>query len=142
MIPCDVLKGVRPRAMEAKMKKLALFLLAAVSVAGTAAAVSAQSLGGNPYYDNPALDYRVQYRERYYDDDGYRRRYRRDYVGGYYGAIGGGWNTWNSCPPNYTIQDGVCKPYLGGYGGGWNTWNGCPPHYTIQGGRCLPYRGP
>jgi hypothetical protein len=23
---------------------------------------------------------------------------------------------------------------------GWNTWNGCPPDWTIQGGRCAPYR--
>jgi hypothetical protein len=37
---------------------------------------------------------------RYYD-------YYRGPVGG------GGWNTWNGCPPNYTIQDGVCKPYRG-----------------------------
>jgi len=28
------------------------------------------------------------------------------------------------------------------YGGGWDTWNGCPPLYTIQGGVCKPYRGP
>jgi hypothetical protein len=21
--------------------------------------------------------------------------------------------TWNNCPPNYTVQDGVCKPYRG-----------------------------
>jgi hypothetical protein len=27
-------------------------------------------------------------------------------------------------------------------GGGWNTWNGCPPGYTIQGGNCAPYKGP
>ena len=29
-----------------------------------------------------------------------------------------------------------------GGGGGWNTYNGCPPGYTIQGGNCAPYRGP
>jgi hypothetical protein len=23
------------------------------------------------------------------------------------------YNTWNGCPPRYTIQDGVCKPYTG-----------------------------
>jgi len=23
------------------------------------------------------------------------------------------WRTWNNCPPNYTIQDGLCKPYRG-----------------------------
>jgi hypothetical protein len=22
--------------------------------------------------------------------------------------------TWNNCPPNYTVQDGLCKPYRGG----------------------------
>jgi len=27
------------------------------------------------------------------------------------------------------------------YGGGFNTWNGCPPNYTVQGGVCKPYRG-
>ena len=32
----------------------------------------------------------------------------------YYGyGGGGGYNTWNGCPPNFTIQDGVCKPYRG-----------------------------
>jgi len=30
-------------------------------------------------------------------------------------------------------------PY--GYGGG-QTWNGCPPGYTVQGGNCAPYQGP
>ncbi|HEY2186725.1 MAG TPA: hypothetical protein VGH39_17170 [Xanthobacteraceae bacterium] len=24
-----------------------------------------------------------------------------------------GFRTWNNCPPTYTIQDGVCKPYSG-----------------------------
>lgn len=38
----------------------------------------------------------------------YRRYY--DYAPGYYG---GGYATWNGCPPNFTIQDGVCKPYRG-----------------------------
>jgi len=26
------------------------------------------------------------------------------------------------------------------YGGGWRTWNGCPPRWTVQGGVCKPYR--
>jgi hypothetical protein len=29
-----------------------------------------------------------------------------------------------------------------GGGGGWDTWNGCPPGYTVQGGNCAPYKGP
>jgi hypothetical protein len=34
---------------------------------------------------------------------------------GYGGPVYGGrrWRTWNGCPPNFTIQDGVCKPYRG-----------------------------
>jgi len=35
------------------------------------------------------------------------------YYNYYRGPVGGGWNTWNGCPPYYTIQDGVCKPYRG-----------------------------
>lgn len=31
----------------------------------------------------------------------------------YRGPVGGGWYTYNGCPPHYTIQDGVCKPYRG-----------------------------
>jgi len=27
-------------------------------------------------------------------------------------------------------------------GGGWRSWNGCPPGYTVQGGNCAPYQGP
>lgn len=23
------------------------------------------------------------------------------------------WRTWNGCPNNYTVQDGLCKPYTG-----------------------------
>ncbi len=36
---------------------------------------------------------------------------------GYYEGYGrggyGGYRTWNGCPPNFTVQDGVCKPYRG-----------------------------
>ena len=49
--------------------------------------------------------------------------------------------TYNGCPPGYTVQGGVCKPYRGPTGGGWRTWNGCPPRYTVQDGVCKPYRG-
>jgi hypothetical protein len=34
----------------------------------------------------------------------------------------GGWRTWNGCPPDWTIQGGVCEPYRHGpwdYGYGW-----------------------
>jgi hypothetical protein len=42
---------------------------------------------------------------------GYHHRYYN-----YYG--GGGWHTWNGCPPDWTIQGGVCKPYQGPRGPG------------------------
>ena len=61
---------------------------------------------------------------------------------GYGGGYGGGWPTWNGCPPGYTVQGGNCAPYRGPGGGEWHTWNGCPPGYTVQGGNCAPYRGP
>jgi hypothetical protein len=48
-------------------------------------------------------------------------------------AVAGGIGTANAqyyAPPPY------------GYGYGGQTWNGCPPGYTVQGGTCAPYRGP
>ena len=30
--------------------------------------------------------------------------------------------------------------HYGYYGGGYRTWNGCPPRWTVQGGVCKPYR--
>jgi hypothetical protein len=50
---------------------------------------------------------------------GYGAGYGPGYGAGYgpgpgYGYYGGRrWNTWNGCPPYWTIQDGVCKPYRG-----------------------------
>jgi hypothetical protein len=121
------------------MNKLALLLLAAVSVVATAAPAAAQGYGGG-YRDEPPPHFRPPYRD---PEEHARWKSRRGYHDGFFGGpVGGGWNTFNGCPPGFTVQDGICKPYLGGYGGGWNTWNGCPPDYTIQGGRCLPYRGP
>ena len=32
----------------------------------------------------------------------------------YYNYYGGGYRTWNGCPPDWTIQGGVCKPYRHG----------------------------
>ena len=45
---------------------------------------------------------------------------------GYHGYYGGGRGTWNGCPPDWTIQGGVCKPYIHGpwdvYGGTHQDW--------------------
>ena len=103
------------------MKTLALLLLAAASLVGTAGAASAQY--GGYYYGGPDPYYRHQYRERYYGDDD--RYYRRGY--GYYGGEGAiiGQDVYGRqelyypvgpggrCPRHYTVQDGLCKPYRG-----------------------------
>ena len=44
--------------------------------------------------------------------------------------------------PGFHVWIGHHHHYYNYYGGGWNTWNGCPPDYTIQGGVCKPYQGP
>jgi hypothetical protein len=43
--------------------------------------------------------------------------------------------------PYHHYYRGYYDYYPGPAGGGWDTYNGCPPHYTIQGGVCQPYRG-
>lgn len=88
------------------MKKISLVLLAGASLLGTATAASAQFYyyDGGPSYVDPGPSYGPRYRERYYDDDDdryYRRDYRRRY------------RSRNVCPPHYSVQDGICKPYRG-----------------------------
>jgi len=94
------------------MKNLVLMLLAGASLLGTAGIASAQY-----YYDRPG--YGDPYRGRYYDDRYYQRRgyaYGGAIVGHdrygrreLYYPVGRG----ARCPPHYTIQDGICKPYRG-----------------------------
>jgi hypothetical protein len=38
--------------------------------------------------------------------------YGRDY-GPRYSPPNPAFKTWNNCPPNFTVQDGLCKPYTG-----------------------------
>jgi hypothetical protein len=81
---------------------LALGFVGAMSL-GTTAPVKAQGF----YLNAPGVHIGVGVPDRPYY--GGRRYY--DYAPG--PTYGGGFNTWNGCPPNYTIQDGVCKPYRG-----------------------------
>lgn len=89
------------------MRKCALMALAAAALFLTAGAASAQGYYSGPgfgVYIGPRYEEpRYRYRDRYYDE----RRYRRDRRERYYRPRGG------RCPPHYTIQDGVCKPYRG-----------------------------
>jgi hypothetical protein len=82
---------------------VALGFIGAIAI-GTTAPVMAQGI----YFNAPGIHIGVghPYHHRYYN---------------YYG--GGGWN---GCPPDWTIQGGVCKPYIHGpwdvYGGTHQDW--------------------
>ncbi len=62
------------------------------------------------YFSGPGVD--VQVGDPYWRHRRHHHRYYRYYDGGPY-AYAPGYRTWNGCPPYYTIQDGVCKPYRG-----------------------------
>ncbi|MFY9692490.1 MAG: hypothetical protein WA776_20405 [Xanthobacteraceae bacterium] len=81
------------------------------------------------------------------------------------------YQTWNGCPPGWTVQGGACRPYQGPVGGpppgygyqphgyqpygyqpygyyrprprGYScTYAGCCPRgFSVQDGVCKPYRG-
>ena len=86
------------------MKKLAFVMLATAGLFGMTGAVSAQ-------YSGPGYGVQIEPRyERDYDEPRYRRYRDRDDDRGYVRRT---YRTWNGCPPRYTIQDGVCKPYRG-----------------------------
>jgi hypothetical protein len=79
---------------------LALSFIGAMAI-GSTAQVQAQGF----YLDAPGVHIGV-------GDPYYYRRYYNSY---------GGWRTWNGCPPDWTIQGGVCKPYRHGPWD-WNPW--------------------
>ncbi|MCK9907499.1 hypothetical protein MXD81_00040 [Microbacteriaceae bacterium K1510] len=87
------------------MRNLALIVLAAASLMGTANVASAQYWSGGYYYDGPPR----HHHHRYYRDYDYDRGYRGDR----YYREQPRYRTRNGCPPGYTVQDGVCKPYTG-----------------------------
>src|SRR5579863_5040203 len=77
---------------------LALGFVGAMAI-GTTASVEAQGI----YLNVPGVHIGV-------GGPGYRRHYR-DAPRYYDQAPGYGYGS--NCPPNYTVQDGVCKPYRG-----------------------------
>lgn len=94
------------------MRTIALALIgaglaAALMTAAPGPAKAENDHTAQPERDRPQYDY---WGGRY--DGRYRGGYDgEDYVPGYVG--GRRWPTWNGCPPHYTVQDGVCKPYRG-----------------------------
>ena len=55
---------------------------------------------GPPPYGGPGYGPGPGYGGRYMNEEGFSPPSRR-------------WRTWNGCPPRYTVQDGLCKPYRG-----------------------------
>lgn len=96
------------------MKRLVLAGLVAAAILGTAGGASAQYYDRGYYPPPPPPPY---YGERYYGEPRHRgyaqpRSFRPAYVDRhgiqtYYPGRRG------TCPPRYTVQDGVCKPYRG-----------------------------
>jgi|HubBroStandDraft_6_1064221.scaffolds.fasta_scaffold3804992_1 hypothetical protein len=77
-------------------------MFAGVLAVGSTAPANADGF----YFNAPGIHIGIGGRwHRHYDGPRYY-----DY---YPGPVGGGWDTFNGCPPNYTVQDGVCKPYRG-----------------------------
>ena len=81
------------------MKKFALLALVAAALSATVGGASAQIY----YYSGPGYGRHVEPRyepgyQYYRPGYGERRYYRRQA---------------RVCPRNYTVQDGVCKPYRG-----------------------------
>jgi len=84
------------------MKKFVLLALVAAGIMFTACTASAQM-----YYSGPGYGPHIEPRyDRDYDERRYRRERDRDYYERHYHPAA-------QCPPNYTVQDGVCKPYRG-----------------------------
>ena len=81
------------------INRLALLTLAAAALLATAGGASAQM------YSSPSYGMQMEPRyERDYDRDNDGRRFRDERR--YRRSV-------NGCPPHYTVQDGVCKPYRG-----------------------------
>jgi hypothetical protein len=113
------------------MRLMASVLLGVAAIAATASTSRAEDGCGRGWYWNGyncapfryAPPHREEYRynnpwqwhHRDYDDEDHDGpRYQRFYNDGprYY-PPNPKWRTWNGCPPHFTIQGGVCKPYRG-----------------------------
>jgi hypothetical protein len=76
-----------------------------------------------PYYQQQRPRYYEQQRPRYEEEPQYQRRQQPglnlNFGGGggdddrRYAPPSNRNRTGNGCPPNYTVQDGLCKPYTG-----------------------------
>jgi hypothetical protein len=115
------------------MRLMASVLLGVAAIAATASTSRAEDGCGRGWYWNgyncapyryvprPQYDYRDYDRWRWhhhhdYDDEDHDgpRYYRYNYNdGARYYPPNPKWHTSNGCPPHFTVQDGLCKPYRG-----------------------------
>jgi hypothetical protein len=88
---------------------LALGFVGAMAI-GTPVSTNAQII----QFGGPGVGIEIITRPDHHRHPRYNRHYGgQPYAYQYSRGYGGRYNTWNHCPPNYTIQDGVCKPYRG-----------------------------
>jgi len=109
------------------MKKLALSLLTALSLAGTAAVAAPQQHQDNRRHYAPARPHYVPARPHFVAPRYVAPRIRYAAPPDYYAA------------PSYYYAEPEPDYYY--YDNPYGTFNGCPPGFTIQNGVCKPYRG-
>lgn len=93
------------------MRTIALALIGAALAAAVAAAASTPAKAES----DPTIQNHIgSSPNHYWRHRDYRRygHWRRNYYAAPVYSYAP-WPTWNGCPPYYTVQDGVCKPYRG-----------------------------
>ena len=88
---------------------LALGFVGAMAI-GTPISTQAQIIQfGGPGAGVEIITRPYEHRDRRWD----RRYDNQPYAHQYYRGPNSRYSTYQQCPPNYTVQDGVCKPYRG-----------------------------
>jgi hypothetical protein len=90
----------------------ALFVRMAALITISTIAEAADGCGQCVPQDDPGHEYRSDYGPPVVHGPQLRLGFdRRDEAR--YSPPNPAFKTWNNCPPNYTVQDGLCKPYTG-----------------------------
>ena len=96
------------------MKTVTYAVLALGLVGGMAVNSPLPTKAQEIIFSGPGVGVEIVTRPYYYRHHRYNRYYGGEpYAYQYYRRPYGRWHTYNGCPPRYTVQDGVCKPYRG-----------------------------